>query len=108
MRKKRTPIVDLPPLPRGRVRIIEERCKGCAFCIEFCPQSVLVASRRFNSKGYHPPEIAKPEACVCCNLCWLVCPEFAIFSVPLTGRGFQRAREMEETGRLLVSSKEVS
>lgn len=67
-------------VPIGEVHIIEDRCKGCNFCIEFCPRSVLVESTRFNAKGYHPPEVDKPDACVNCGLCELICPEFAIFS----------------------------
>ena len=67
-------------VPRGEVHIIKERCKGCGFCIEFCPNEVLKLSDEFNSKGYHPPEVAKPEGCVNCDLCQLICPEFAIWS----------------------------
>ena len=67
--------------PRGKVLIIEERCKGCGFCVEYCPKDVLVLSRRFNRKGYHPPEAVMEEECVNCNLCEMICPDFAIFSV---------------------------
>jgi 2-oxoglutarate ferredoxin oxidoreductase subunit delta len=67
--------------PRGRVYIIEERCKGCNFCIEFCPKNVLEESEKFNSKGYHPPEVVNPDDCVDCQLCELICPEFAIYVV---------------------------
>lgn len=65
--------------PKGKVYIIDERCKGCGFCIEFCPRDVLEDSEKFNSKGYHPPDIANPDDCVRCELCELICPEFAIF-----------------------------
>ncbi len=82
MSPKRKPMVPLPTRVRGQVIIHEERCKGCGFCIEFCPKGVLEASPKFNSKGYHPPYAVKPEECVQCNLCYLVCPEFAIYSVP--------------------------
>ena len=67
-------------VPIGEVHIIADRCKGCNFCIEFCPRKVLVESTAFNVKGYHPPEVDKPDACVNCGLCELICPEFAIFS----------------------------
>jgi 2-oxoglutarate ferredoxin oxidoreductase subunit delta len=70
-------------VPHGAVRIIADRCKGCAFCVEYCPRDVLEMSRDFNRKGYHPPKVVKADECVNCNLCEMICPEFAIFSVPL-------------------------
>ena len=36
-----------------------------------------------NARGYHYPEI-RPEnegACIHCEFCTIICPEFAIFSV---------------------------
>ncbi|MDH3405084.1 MAG: 4Fe-4S binding protein [Acidobacteriota bacterium] len=65
----------------GDVVIIADRCKGCGFCVEYCPLDVLVMSREFNRKGYHPPAVVKSGGCVNCNLCEMICPEFAIFSV---------------------------
>ncbi|MGQ9796798.1 4Fe-4S binding protein [Desulfosoma sp.] len=35
---------------------MEDRCKGCGYCIAFCPRDVLQESKRFNAKGYHPPK----------------------------------------------------
>ena len=67
-------------VPRGDVHIMKERCKGCGFCVEFCPNDVLELSDKFNSKGYHPPRVVKPDRCVNCSLCQLICPEFAIWS----------------------------
>jgi 2-oxoglutarate ferredoxin oxidoreductase subunit delta len=67
--------------PRGEVKIVVDRCKGCGFCVEYCPNEVLELSRGFNRKGYHPPVVVKQGECVNCNLCEMICPEFAIFSV---------------------------
>jgi 2-oxoglutarate ferredoxin oxidoreductase subunit delta len=67
--------------PRGVVMIDTELCKGCGFCIEFCPAEVLKFSEEFNSKGYHPPLVFRPEACTGCDLCGIYCPDFAIFGV---------------------------
>jgi len=64
---------------RGIVHIIDDRCKGCGFCIEFCPQGTLELSSRTNTKGYHPPRVISDVNCVNCGLCALLCPDFAIY-----------------------------
>ncbi|MGZ8867269.1 MAG: 4Fe-4S dicluster domain-containing protein [Thermoanaerobaculia bacterium] len=66
--------------PHGEVVVIAERCKGCGFCVEYCPRDVLMLSKEFNRKGYHPPVAVKAGQCLNCNLCEMICPEFAIFS----------------------------
>jgi 2-oxoglutarate ferredoxin oxidoreductase subunit delta len=68
-------------VPTGQVSVIAERCKGCNFCIEFCPRDVLVESSAMNARGYHYPTVAigKEDDCADCRFCMLVCPEFAIF-----------------------------
>jgi 2-oxoglutarate ferredoxin oxidoreductase subunit delta len=66
-------------IAHGIVHVIEERCKGCGFCVEFCPRRLLVMSPRTNSKGYHPPEVVDDLNCVNCGLCALLCPDFAIY-----------------------------
>ncbi|MDD8016723.1 MAG: 4Fe-4S binding protein [Acidobacteriota bacterium] len=63
----------------GSVVINEERCKGCGFCIEFCPVRCLEFSGQYNAKGYHPPVLTDPEKCTGCNMCGLLCPDFAIY-----------------------------
>jgi 2-oxoglutarate ferredoxin oxidoreductase subunit delta len=84
MKYWRTPLdIDKIKTPHGEVHIIAERCKGCGFCVEYCPKDVLIQSEEFNQKGYHPPEVAVPVECVNCNLCEMICPDFAIFSVPV-------------------------
>ena len=65
--------------PRGRVHLIPDRCKGCGFCVEFCPKEVLEVSDEFNIKGYHIPRVKPETTCVACLLCERICPDFAIF-----------------------------
>ncbi len=85
--------LDAEEIPRtkGIVHIQENRCKGCFFCVEFCPRDVLARSERYNIKGYHPPDITKPEACTACRLCELLCPEFAIGIEEMTFKELSRA-----------------
>ena len=73
--------LDTVRVPRGQVSVIALRCKGCGFCIEFCPNDVLTESDATNAKGYRLPVVApdKQQACAYCQFCTLVCPEFAIF-----------------------------
>ena len=63
----------------GKVHINATWCKGCAFCVQFCPTKVLEMSSEFNAKGYHPPYVKNPDACTDCKFCQLICPEFSIF-----------------------------
>ncbi len=70
-------------VPKGEVYILEHRCKGCGYCIEYCPKGVLAFASKFNEKGYHPPKIINHEECVNCHYCEIICPEFAIYSVEI-------------------------
>lgn len=66
---------------KGTVIISREICKGCSYCVDFCPTDCLEMSKDFNSKGYHFPVLARPEDCTGCDLCGLYCPDFAIFAI---------------------------
>ncbi len=68
-------------VPHGEVYIIKDRCKGCGFCIQFCPKEVLEASEEINKKGVHPPKVKDESKCILCGFCEAICPDFAIFSV---------------------------
>jgi len=61
--------------------IIDGRCKGCSFCIEFCPKKVFEESKKVNEIGYHPPRVKDLSLCVGCGVCEDICPDFAVFLV---------------------------
>ena len=66
---------------KGTVYIIKNRCKGCRFCIEYCPKKILEVSKEFNEKGYHYPVVIDEDGCVNCKICEDICPDFAIYSI---------------------------
>lgn len=62
-----------------RVRINDERCKGCSLCVRSCPKKILnISKSRINAKGYHPAEITDIDACTACASCARTCPDLAI------------------------------
>ena len=64
---------------KGTVVIVAERCKGCGFCVEFCPPKCLEFTNQYNAKGYHPPVLARTDDCTGCDMCGIICPDFAIY-----------------------------
>lgn len=61
-----------------KVYINRERCKGCGYCVEFCPRKVLSMSPEINPKGYNPAMVSNEGECLSCGYCEAICPEFAI------------------------------
>lgn len=62
----------------GQIYIDKERCKGCGFCVEYCPTETLQMSVELSSKGYNFAVVNNESKCLACGFCELVCPEFAI------------------------------
>jgi len=79
--------IDAQKIPRGRVHVIEVRCKECGFCIEFCPKDVLEKSGKYNKKGYNIVKVVKEreDMCIACKHCEDICPEFAIWIEEVKG-----------------------
>ncbi len=53
------------------IEVHHKWCKGCAFCVEFCPRHVL------EMEGVYPV-VVNIDACTACGLCEVLCPDFAI------------------------------
>ena len=68
---------------KGKIKIDQERCKGCLLCIEVCPNHRIELAKALNKKGYAPAhfdETVKEDqkGCTACAQCATVCPEVAI------------------------------
>ncbi|MHC1605212.1 MAG: 4Fe-4S dicluster domain-containing protein [Candidatus Methanofastidiosia archaeon] len=59
------------------IKIEEEYCKGCSYCIFACPSNTLEKSDKVNFRGIAIPKINE-SLCTKCHLCELACPDFAI------------------------------
>ena len=89
---------DLPAKKgRGTVNVSAQTCKGCAYCIDFCPTKCLEFSQEYNTKGYHFPMLVRPEDCSGCNLCGMYCPDFAIY-----GFKFQELEGRKQGGEEVI------
>ncbi|HVO37003.1 MAG TPA: 4Fe-4S binding protein [Candidatus Acidoferrum sp.] len=64
---------------KAEIYLITDECKGCGYCIEFCPKKVLEESQDINARGVHPPRIVDESKCALCGFCTAVCPDFAIY-----------------------------
>ncbi|MBA4417935.1 MAG: tungsten formylmethanofuran dehydrogenase [Syntrophus sp. (in: bacteria)] len=63
---------------KGIIKIDRERCKGCSFCIEFCPKKAIILSDQLNLKGYFTADFQDNNLCTGCATCAVMCPEVAI------------------------------
>ncbi len=61
-----------------RLKINKNRCKGCAYCVQFCPKGSLKMSEDFSSRGVHYLVMTDPEGCTSCGICAIMCPDVCI------------------------------
>ncbi len=59
--------------PKLKEHVIDrDWCKGCGICVAFCPKNVLELDRKDKAVA------ARVDDCICCKICELRCPDFAI------------------------------
>jgi 2-oxoglutarate ferredoxin oxidoreductase subunit delta len=64
---------------RYAIEVKKGWCKGCAICVEFCPEGVLAMEGNKVS-------VVDLDACRGCALCELMCPDFAIVVTEDSGK----------------------
>ena len=75
---------SLPRLPSGNpsfrpILVANERCKGCALCIDACaPGTLALDTGHVNAMGHHPVRLVNPDACTSCAKCARMCPDAAL------------------------------
>ena len=66
-------------MAKGEITISEEHCRGCGYCVEFCPQNCIeIEPDKFNVHGTRFAVFAHSEGCTACSICAWMCPGFAI------------------------------
>ena len=67
---------------KGTVFVRVEICKGCSFCIDFCPTHCLEFSHELQQEGVPLPGAGSPPRSAPVATCaGLYCPDFAIFGI---------------------------
>ena len=63
------------------LEVDERLCKGCLYCVEFCPVGALEASE-VSGRGFALPrmkeETSEMGGCIGCGFCMLICPDLAL------------------------------
>lgn len=64
----------------GKIVVDNGVCKGCGYCIQFCPTKAIHMGDRRNSNGYgnRCAEQLEHAECIACKTCAIVCPDAAI------------------------------
>ena len=63
---------------KGTVVIDKERCKGSNLCVVASPVQVLALAGEVNGKGYNYSQMVRPDDCIGCASCAIVCPDSCI------------------------------
>jgi len=62
----------------AKISFRQERCKGCALCVDACPKHILVLTKEMNRLGYYVTGCSNMDECTGCALCAEMCPDTVI------------------------------
>lgn len=78
----------------AKIKINQDRCKGCLLCVSFCPKGLVKKSAKLNQRGLNFVEFSRrdklskggipPKAgdvlteCSGCMQCAVICPDCCI------------------------------
>ncbi len=65
-------------MKKGKIKINDERCKGCGLCVNECGKECIKMGDTVNKTGYVAAEFDETKGCNACKLCAIACPEAAI------------------------------
>lgn len=63
----------------NRIVINSNLCKGCGYCLLYCPKQIIKIGENFNAMGFKyavPNDLEKK--CTACKTCAMMCPDAAI------------------------------
>lgn len=63
------------------IKVNAEKCKGCGLCVSVCPKDVFSISKdkkSLNKAGHYAAGAERPDQCIACLGCALICPDGAI------------------------------
>lgn len=62
----------------AKVKIDQERCKGCLLCLSVCPKKSLMVEQKLNRRGVKPAKFKEGAECIGCAMCAIICPDACI------------------------------
>lgn len=66
----------------GRITINKQKCKGCALCVDVCPNHLLEITDELNDSALNYVKFKDANnLCTGCASCALICPDCAIIEV---------------------------
>jgi len=62
----------------AKIKINQDKCKGCFLCMSFCPKGLIKKSVKLNKRGLNFVEFDSAGDCIGCMQCALICPDCCI------------------------------